>query len=68
MRFFILFKVGFTTMSIRLSYNDMQLFLAILNSIPKQAKQAKNQGRLFSGLYVLLTYFWSRVQGVSKNV
>ncbi|XP_064629557.1 intermembrane lipid transfer protein VPS13D-like isoform X2 [Lineus longissimus] len=38
-----LLEVGFSTMNIRLSYNDMQLFLAIMNSLPKQADQAKNQ-------------------------
>ncbi|CAH1798376.1 unnamed protein product [Owenia fusiformis] len=40
-----LLEVNFTTLNIRVSYNDMRLFMGILNSIPQQAMQAKNQPR-----------------------
>ena len=37
----LLLEVGFSTMNVRLSYLDMRMFLAIMNSLPKQALQAK---------------------------
>ncbi|KAL3882451.1 hypothetical protein ACJMK2_028789, partial [Sinanodonta woodiana] len=40
----LLMEVSFNTMNIRLSYNDLQLFLAILNSLPKQTLQARQKG------------------------
>ena len=30
-------------MNVRLSYNDLQLFMAIVNSLPDQAKTARNR-------------------------
>ncbi|OWF52509.1 Vacuolar protein sorting-associated protein 13D [Mizuhopecten yessoensis] len=39
----LVLEVSFNTMNIRLSYHDMKMFLAILNSLPKQALQAKNR-------------------------
>jgi hypothetical protein len=38
-RYFL--QVSFNTMNIRVSYHDMMMFLAILNSLPGQALQAK---------------------------
>ncbi len=37
------FQVSFTTLNIRLSYNDLKLFMAILNSMPKQLLEATQQ-------------------------
>ncbi|XP_013405463.1 vacuolar protein sorting-associated protein 13D-like isoform X2 [Lingula anatina] len=34
-------EASFNTLNIRLSYNDLKLFLAIMNSVPEQAYQAK---------------------------
>ena len=42
---FIYFQTSFNTLNIRLSYNDMRLFKGILNSLPQQAVQAKNQAQ-----------------------
>ncbi|XP_060085097.1 intermembrane lipid transfer protein VPS13D-like [Ylistrum balloti] len=39
----LVLEVSFNAMNIRLSYHDMKMFLAILNSLPKQALQAKNR-------------------------
>ena len=33
-------QISFSTMNIRVSYHDMVMFLAILNSVPGQALQA----------------------------
>ena len=38
-------QITFTTLNIRLSYNDVRLFMSILNSLPQQALQAKNQSQ-----------------------
>ncbi|XP_074642818.1 intermembrane lipid transfer protein VPS13D-like [Tubulanus polymorphus] len=38
-----LLEIGFSELSIRVSYNDIQLFMAIMNSLPNQAIQAKNK-------------------------
>jgi len=37
-------EVSFSTLNIRLSYNDLQLFMEILNSVPKQAIEAARAG------------------------
>ncbi|XP_076466689.1 LOW QUALITY PROTEIN: intermembrane lipid transfer protein VPS13D-like [Babylonia areolata] len=39
----LLLEVSFNTMNIRVSYHDMVMFLAIMNSLPGQALQAKNR-------------------------
>ncbi|KAL5009744.1 hypothetical protein ScPMuIL_012049 [Solemya velum] len=36
----VLLEINFNTMNIRLSYHDMKMFLAILNSLPQQALSA----------------------------
>jgi len=51
----IVLQVSFQTLSVRLSYNDIRLFMAIVNSMPKQllsaypAPQPKNASSI--GLY-----------------
>lgn len=37
----LLLEVGFKSMNVRLSYLDLRMFLAIMNSLPKQALQAR---------------------------
>ena len=39
----LLLEIGFSTMNVRLSYLDLRMFLGILNSLPKQALQAKKK-------------------------
>ncbi|KAL8611447.1 hypothetical protein ACOMHN_014502 [Nucella lapillus] len=39
----LLLEVSFNTMNIRVSYHDMVMFLAIINSLPGQALKAKNR-------------------------
>lgn len=36
-------QISFNTMNIRVSYHDMMMFLAIINSLPAQALRAKSQ-------------------------
>jgi vacuolar protein sorting-associated protein 13D len=36
-------QISFTTLNIRLSYNDLKLFLAIMKTVPDQLIQAKKQ-------------------------
>ncbi|ELT97897.1 hypothetical protein CAPTEDRAFT_149660 [Capitella teleta] len=38
-------EISFSSLNVRLSYNDMQLFLAILHSMPQQLLQASQQGK-----------------------
>lgn len=48
-------QVTFNVMNIRLSYIDMKMFLAILNSIPQQALKAqqheKPSGKTYPGTF-----------------
>ena len=60
----LLLEVGFSTMNVRLSYLDLRMFLAIMNSLPKQALQArqlKSSTRIvdvpYSGEYFYSTKF-----------
>ncbi|XP_025097802.1 vacuolar protein sorting-associated protein 13D-like isoform X4 [Pomacea canaliculata] len=39
----LLLEISFNTMNIRVSYHDMMMFLAIINSLPAQALRAKSQ-------------------------
>ncbi|KAK7503179.1 hypothetical protein BaRGS_00005444, partial [Batillaria attramentaria] len=39
----LLLEISFNTMNIRVSYHDMMMFLAIINSLPGQALQATNR-------------------------
>ncbi|XP_048240313.1 vacuolar protein sorting-associated protein 13D-like isoform X2 [Haliotis rufescens] len=45
----LLLEVNFNTMTIRVSYHDMMLFLSILNSLPQQALQAKQRHNQYTG-------------------
>ena len=41
----LLFQISFNILNIRLSYIDMKMFLAILNSIPEQALKAQQHDK-----------------------
>jgi hypothetical protein len=45
------FQIAFNVMNIRLSYIDMKMFLAILNSIPEQALKAAQQSKPVDNAY-----------------
>ena len=44
------FQVNFRTLTLRLSYHDMMLFLSILNSLPQQALKAQQRRSQFPGM------------------
>lgn len=46
-------------MNIRLSYIDMKMFLAILNSIPEQAVKAVQQSKSVDNAYPGTEYLYS---------